>query len=79
MDQKNLEKNLAYVLSRKDDLLKTYLDKYLVVFKEEIAGSFDTYAKAAEEAIRMFGIDADFIVYHVVKEDPVNFVMRALL
>ena len=40
---------------------------------------FDTYEKAAEEGVRKFGVDEDFLVYHLVETEPLNFVYSAVL
>ena len=58
-------------------MLETYFNKFLVVFDEKIFGSYDSYLAAVEDAIKTLGADADFLVYHMIKEKPINFVLSA--
>ena len=39
--------------------------------------SFDAYEKAAGEGVRKFGADKNFLVYHLVETEPLNFVYSA--
>lgn len=75
---KDLSKNLNYVKKNKERLLKEYPNKFLLIFEEKVAGSFDTYEAAAGEGIRQFGIDGVFLVQQVTESEPVNFVMEAM-
>ncbi len=77
MNEKQLQKNFDYVNKNRDELLKTYSEKYIIVFEEKVVGAFDNYGKAVEEAIRMLGEEADFLVHHLTKVESVNFLMRA--
>lgn len=79
MAEKNLQKNIDFVKENKAKLLSQYGEKYIVIFEEEVQGSYDTYTKAVEEAISVYGQDADFLVYHLTSMESVNFVMRAVL
>ena len=73
MTVKNLTKNNEYIEKNRSRLLKEYANKYLLVYNEKIISSFDTYEKAAEEGIRQFGLDEEFLVYYLTEEEPVNF------
>jgi hypothetical protein len=77
MRQKDLKENVEFVEKNKDKLLKEYYNKYLLVWHRGVIDSFDTYEKAAEEGVRRFGIDENFLVYHLVKTAPLNFVYSA--
>ncbi len=77
MAQKNLKANIDFVNNNKGELLREHENKYLLVFEEKLAGSFDTYEKAAEEGVRLFGMDANFLVYHLVEKEPLNFIVEA--
>jgi hypothetical protein len=79
MALKKLSKNKEFIEKNKESLLKEYENKYLLVYNEKIINSFDTYEKAAEEGIRLFGTDEDFLVYFLTRNEPLNFVMEAIL
>jgi hypothetical protein len=33
--------------------------------------------KAAEEVVRLFGMDANLLVHHLVAKEPLNFIVEA--
>jgi hypothetical protein len=69
MGEKHLKANLEFVQKNKDQLLKEYKNKYLLVVGEKTVGSFDTYENAAAEGVRSFGIDGEFLVYHLTESE----------
>ncbi len=75
--QKDLEKDFEFVQRNKQTLLKTYFNKYLLVYHQRIVDAFDTYEKAAGEGIRKFGLYDNFLVYHLLDTQPLNFVFNA--
>ncbi len=77
MHQKNLEENIAFVEENKEKLLEEHFNKYLLVFHKKVIDAFDTYAKAAGEGVRQFGVDENFLVYHLIDTEPLNFVFSA--
>ena len=79
MPEKNLKPNLEYVEKNRAELFKLYPNKFLIIYEQKVVNSFDTYEAAAQEAIRMYGADADFLIYHMTEKDPMNFVMEAAL
>ncbi len=79
MTVKNLDVNLNFVNTNKETLLKEYKNKFLLVYEGKIIGSYDTYERAAEEGVRLYGIDADFLIYHLTDQEPLNFVISAIL
>lgn len=79
MAEKGLKANYDFVTKSKERLLGDYRNKFVLVFEERVVGSYDTYAKAAEEGVRSYGLEASFLVYHLVEEEPLNFVMEAIL
>jgi len=79
MAEKQLKKDLDFVKKHKAALLKEYADKFILVHARKLAGSYDSYEKAAEEGVRLFGVDGDFLVYHLVEKEPLNFIMEARL
>ena len=79
MGEKDLKANLAFVENNKDQLMREYKNKYLLVFGEEVVGSFDAYENAAAEGVRSFGIEGNFLVYHLTENEPLNFIMEAIL
>jgi hypothetical protein len=79
MGEKELKKNLDFVNKNKESLLKEHKNKFILVFEEQVLGSYDTYERAAEEGVRLYGVDANFLVYHLVEKEPLNFIMEAIL
>ena len=79
MAVKDLTKNKEYVEKNREHLLQEYTNKYLLIHDERFISSFDTYEKAAEEGTRQFGIDEKFLVYYLTENEPVNFIMEAIL
>jgi len=77
--EKDLTKNLEYVKKNREHLLGEYSLKYLLIFEEDVVSSFDTYETAANEGVRQFGIDGQFLVQHMTPAKPINFVMEACL
>ncbi|MBU1297614.1 MAG: hypothetical protein KJ963_04890 [Bacteroidetes bacterium] len=65
MGGKNLKKNLDFVNENKESLLKEHKNKFILVFEEKLVGSYDSYERAAEEGVRLYGLDANFLVYHL--------------
>ena len=51
----------------------------MLVFDEKIIGSYDTYERAAEEGVSSLGMEANFLVYQIIENEPLNFVMEAAL
>jgi len=79
MGEKDLKKNIDFVKKNREALLKEHRNKFILVFEEKLVGSFDTYERAAEEGVRLFGLDANFLVYHLIEKEPLNFIMEATL
>ena len=74
-----LKENFEFVENNKDNLLKKYINKYLLVWHKGVVGSFDTYEKAAGEGVKKYGIDENFLVYHLVETEPLNFLYSAAI
>ncbi|MCK4421600.1 hypothetical protein KAW18_08020 [candidate division WOR-3 bacterium] len=79
MGEKDLKKNLDFVTKKRKTLLREHRNKFLLVFNEKLVDSYDTYERAAEEGVRLYGLDANFLVYHLVEKEPLNFIMEAAL
>jgi len=79
MQQKDLKENFEFVEKNKEKLLEEYFNKYLLVYKKEVVDTFDTYEKAAGEGVRKFGIDENFLVYHLIESEPLNFLYSAVI
>jgi hypothetical protein len=77
MAQKDLRENIDFVKKNREELLREHEGKFLLVFQKKLVGSFDAYEKAAEEGVRLFGMEADFLVYHSVEKEPLNFIVEA--
>jgi hypothetical protein len=74
-----LENEIQFVEKNRDNLLSEYSYKYLLIKEQKVINSFDSYEKAAEEGVRLFGIDESFLVYYLTENEPVNFIMEAVL
>jgi hypothetical protein len=79
MAEKDLKKNLDFVNENRESLLKEYKNKFILVFEGKTAGSYDTYEAAAAEGVRLYGMDTNFLVYHLVEKEPLNFIMEAAI
>ena len=79
MSHDALKENFEFVEKNKDKLLKEYLNKYLLVWHKGVVGFFDTYEKAAGEGVKRYGIDEDFLVYHLLETEPLNFLFSAAI
>lgn len=80
MDKKDqMSLNFNYVKENHDKLINLYQHKYILVFEQQVVGSFDTYDAAAEEGISTYGLEGNFLVYYVTEDVPVNFISTALI
>jgi len=79
MVEKNLRAELQYVEDNRDKLISDHRGKYLLIRESDLVGSFDDYQGAAEEGVRLFGPEDNFLVYQALEQPPVNFVMEANL
>jgi hypothetical protein len=79
MPENSLTKNLNFVNSNIDKLLNLYRNKFILVHNEEVVGSFDNYENAAEEGVKNYGIEGDFLVYQITQEKPINYISAAII
>ena len=79
MGEKDLKKNLDFINENKESLLKEHKNKFILAFEEKLVDSYDSYERAAEEGVRLYGVNANFLVYHLVEKEPLNFIMEAAL
>lgn len=79
MVEKNLKQNMEFVEKHKAELLKHHKNKFLLIYDKEVVGAYDNYVNAAAEGIRIYGIQADFLVHQLVETEPLNFVMESIL
>ncbi|MFC1713818.1 hypothetical protein ACFL6S_09125 [Candidatus Poribacteria bacterium] len=77
MSEKNLQANIDYVLKNKEELLKHHRGKFVLVYEESVINSFGDYPAAAQEGIRLYGKDGDFLVHYLNETEPLNFIMEA--
>ena len=56
-----LETERRYLDSHRDELLKQYCDKFLVISGEQVTGAFDTLEKALEVAASRHGLNSVLI------------------
>jgi hypothetical protein len=79
MSSDKLSANQEYVNSKKETLFNLNKNKYILVYDQQVVGSFDSYDAAAEEGIKAFGTDGSFLVHYLTEINPVNFISAALL
>lgn len=79
MNEKNLKPDFEFVERNRSRFFKLYPNKYLIILNKKVVNSFDTYDAAITEAINVYGPDENFLIYHMIKKDPLNFVMQATL
>jgi len=72
MAQKDLKGNMDFIKKNREELLKEHENGFLLVFQKKVVGAFDSYEKAAEEGVRLFGMDANFLVYHLTELDEIS-------
>jgi len=77
MSENDLKESFNFVETNKQSLLAEHRNKFILVFDKKLVSSYDTYERAAEEGVRLFGLDADFLVYHLVDKEPLNFIWEA--
>jgi len=66
-----LEKELAYYVSHRDELLQHYEDLYVLIKGEELVGAFTTEAEAYQAGVERFG-DEPFLIKRVVANDEIE-------
>lgn len=79
MTEKDLSKEKAFVESHRDELLKEHAGKFLLVSDEALISSYDTYDAAAAAAIEEFGMDQNFLIYHLTQDRATNLAIGAVL
>lgn len=79
MPEKDLQANLDFVAKHRERLLKEHNEKFLLVYKGGLLSAYDTYATAANQGVIQLGMDAEFLVYYLTDEEPLNFVWDAIL
>jgi hypothetical protein len=79
MANETLRDNWKYVKNNFSFLLNIYRNKYILVYKEHVVGSFDSYAAAANEGISHFGAHSGFLVQLISEKEPLNIVVSAKL
>ena len=79
MFKENLLKNKKYIDQNHEELVNLYRNKYILVYEEQVVGSYDSYGAAAVDGIINFGTEAGFIVSYMSEVPLVNFVATALL
>jgi len=65
-----LSTELAFFEEKRDEWLRVYLNKYVVVKGRELLGSFDTLEAAFNAGMVAYGMPP-FLVKQVLPEDPV--------
>lgn len=63
-----LEKEFKYYLDNKDKLIKKYLNRFLVIKDEKVAGDYGSEIEAIEEGKKRF-IPGTFLIQHCTEEE----------
>ena len=74
-----LEKNHSYVVENRDKLLELYRNKFVLIYQQEVVGTYDSYKNAAEDGVRTYGIEGKFLIHQMLEDEPANFVLDACL
>lgn len=65
-----LEKEINYYNKNKEELLKLYCGKYLVIKNEKVIASYDSQSDAFSETIKTEKIGT-FLIHYCVEDDSV--------
>ena len=65
MDEK-LKKNYNYYISNHNDIIKKYLNQFIVIKDEQIVDSYDTFEEAFEESSKKYELGT-FIIQRCTK------------
>jgi len=68
---KPFEREQAVYEKNHDDLIKSALGQFVVIYADRMIGPYPTYADAYQEGLRSFG-DVIMLIKQVVEEEPVN-------
>lgn len=66
-----LEKELKYYEEHKDEFIKNYEGKYVLIKDDRLINSFTKMEEAFEEGTRLFG-SASFLIKKISKEERVE-------
>lgn len=69
-----LKENFEFVKNNFSALLSIYRYKHVLVHDKKVFGSFDTFAKAAQEGVKTYGIKGDFLVEFISDLPNNNFI-----
>ena len=70
-DSRKFHQELRVYESHKASWLKSHKDEFVVISGDCVAGFYDTYNHAFAEALERFGIDRDFLIKQIVRQEPV--------
>ena len=72
-----LKKELAYYKEHRDELLRQYEGKFVLIKEDKLLGVFDTDAAAYEEGIKRLG-NTTFLIKAVLREEEPMAMIPAL-
>lgn len=64
----SLEKEFNYFIKNKEDLLKSFLNKFVVIINDKVVGSYDSQEKALREASKQHKAGT-FLIQKVSTDD----------
>lgn len=53
-NNENLKKNFDFYLKNHKEIIKKYLNKFIIIKEEEIVDSYDTFEEAASESAKKY-------------------------
>ncbi|MFH0796727.1 MAG: DUF5678 domain-containing protein [Candidatus Omnitrophota bacterium] len=63
-----LEKEYGYFLKNKENLLKLFPNKFIVIIDDEVVGNFDSQEKALKKAFKKYTLGT-FLIQKVSKDE----------
>lgn len=67
----HLKKEWKFYLKHKDELVKKYLGKHVIIYKNSVRGAFDDDEEAFNYALDSGFKPNHFMIHKVVKKEPV--------
>lgn len=66
-NNEELRKNFDYYLTNHEEIIKEYLDKFIIIKDEKIVDSYDTFEEAVSEATKKYELGT-FIIQKCSKD-----------
>jgi hypothetical protein len=66
-----LDKEIQFFEKMKPQLMEHHFGKFVVIHNKQLVGTYDSFNKAAEEALRQFG-KGPYLIRQVIGNDPIK-------